>query len=83
MERALAYMDLAPGRALAEVPIQRAFIGSCTNARLPDLREAARVVRGRRVAPSVRAMVVPGSGEVRRQAEAEGLDRIFLDAGFE
>jgi 3-isopropylmalate/(R)-2-methylmalate dehydratase large subunit len=83
MERALAYMDLVPGRALAEVPIQRAFIGSCTNARLSDLRDAARVVRGRHVAASVRAMVVPGSSEVRRQAEAEGLDRVFLDAGFE
>lgn len=83
MERALAYMDLVPGRALADVPIQRAFIGSCTNARLSDLRAAARVVRGRKVAASVRAMVVPGSSEVRRQAEAEGLDRVFLDAGFE
>ena len=83
MERALAYMDLVSGRALVEVPIQRAFIGSCTNARLSDLRDAARVVRGRKVAASVRAMVVPGSSEVRRQAEAEGLDRTFIDAGFE
>jgi 3-isopropylmalate/(R)-2-methylmalate dehydratase large subunit len=83
MERALAYMGLTPGMALAEVPIQRAFIGSCTNARLSDLRDAAAVVRGRRVADRVRAMVVPGSSEVRRQAEAEGLDRVFLDAGFE
>lgn len=83
MERALAYMGLAPGAALTDVPIQRAFIGSCTNARLSDLRDAADVVRGRRVAASVRAMVVPGSSEVRRQAEAEGLDRVFLDAGFE
>jgi 3-isopropylmalate/(R)-2-methylmalate dehydratase large subunit len=65
------------------VPIQRAFIGSCTNARLSDPRDAAAVVRGRRVADQVRAMVVPGSSEVRRQAEAEGLDRVFLDAGFE
>ena len=83
MERALAYMDLVPGAPLAEVPIQRAFIGSCTNARLSDLRAAAMVVRGRKVASSVRAMVVPGSSEVRRQAEAEGLDQVFLDAGFE
>ncbi len=83
MERALAYMGLTPGMALAEVPIQRAFIGSCTNARLSDLRAAAAVVRGRRVAAQVRAMVVPGSSEVRRQAEAEGLDRVFLEAGFE
>ena len=83
MERALAYMALAPGMALADIAIQRAFIGSCTNARLSDLREAAAVVRGRRVAPGVRAMVVPGSSSVRRQAEAEGLDKDFLDAGFE
>jgi 3-isopropylmalate/(R)-2-methylmalate dehydratase large subunit len=83
MERALAYMGLTPGTALSDVSIQRAFIGSCTNARLSDLRDAAAVVRGRRVADQVRAMVVPGSSEVRRQAEAEGLDRVFLDAGFE
>lgn len=83
MVRALAYMDLAPGTSLAAIPIQRAFIGSCTNARLSDLREAAALVRGRRVAPGVQAMVVPGSSSVRRAAEAEGLDRIFRDAGFE
>lgn len=83
MQRALAYMDLAPGTLLEEVPIQRAFIGSCTNARLSDLREAAKVVRGRHVAAGVRGMVVPGSSSVRRAAEAEGLDRVFLDAGFE
>jgi 3-isopropylmalate/(R)-2-methylmalate dehydratase large subunit len=83
MERALTYMDLAPGTPLAEVQIQRAFIGSCTNGRLSDLRDAAKVVRGRRIARSVRALVVPGSSEVRRQAEAEGLDRVFLSAGFE
>ena len=83
MERALAYMDLQPGAAMAAVPIQRAFIGSCTNGRLSDLREAGAVVRGRHVAPGVRAMVVPGSSEVRRQAEAEGLDQVFLNAGFE
>ncbi len=83
MERALAYMDLRPGTPLDGVEIQRAFIGSCTNARLSDLREAAGVLRGRRVAQGVRAMVVPGSSAVRRAAEAEGLDRVFLDAGFE
>ena len=83
VERALAYMGLTPGTALTDIPVQRAFIGSCTNARLSDLREAAAVVRDRRVAPGVTAMVVPGSSEVRRQAEAEGIDRVFLDAGFE
>jgi 3-isopropylmalate/(R)-2-methylmalate dehydratase large subunit len=83
MVRALAYMDLVPGTPLEAIPIQRAFIGSCTNARLSDLREAAALVRGRRVAPGVQAMVVPGSSSVRRDAEAEGLDRIFRDAGFE
>jgi 3-isopropylmalate/(R)-2-methylmalate dehydratase large subunit len=83
MVRALAYMDLVPGTPLAAIPIQRAFIGSCTNARLSDLREAAALVRGRRVAHGVQAMVVPGSSSVRRAAEAEGLDRVFRDAGFE
>ena len=83
MARALAYMDLTPGTALSSVPIQRAFIGSCTNARLSDLREAAMVLRGRRIAEGVRGMVVPGSSSVRRAAEAEGLDRIFREAGFE
>jgi 3-isopropylmalate/(R)-2-methylmalate dehydratase large subunit len=83
MERALSYMDLAPGTRLTEIAIERAFIGSCTNARIEDLRAAATVARGRRVAASVRAMVVPGSSSVRRQAESEGLDRVFLEAGFE
>lgn len=83
MERALAYMGLTPGTRLTDIAIQRAFIGSCTNARIEDLRAAAAVARGRRVAVGVRAMVVPGSSSVRRQAEAEGLDRVFLDAGFE
>ena len=83
LARALAYMGLAPGTALESVRIQRAFIGSCTNARLSDLREAASVLRGRRVAQGVRGMVVPGSSSVRRAAEAEGLDRIFTEAGFE
>lgn len=83
MERALGYMGLTPGMALSDVRIQRAFIGSCTNARLSDLREAAAIVRGHRIADGVRGMVVPGSSSVRRAAEAEGLDRIFTDAGFE
>jgi 3-isopropylmalate/(R)-2-methylmalate dehydratase large subunit len=82
-ERALDYMGLAPGTAFESIKIDRAFIGSCTNSRIEDLRSAAEVVRGRRVAPRVRAMVVPGSGAVRRQAEAEGLDAVFLSAGFE
>ncbi|MDR6291837.1 3-isopropylmalate/(R)-2-methylmalate dehydratase large subunit [Inquilinus ginsengisoli] len=83
MERALAYMGLAPGMKLSEIAIERAFIGSCTNARIEDLRDAASVVRGRHVAAGVRAMVVPGSSAVKRQAEAEGLDRVFTEAGFE
>ncbi|MCJ2032866.1 3-isopropylmalate dehydratase large subunit [Methylobacterium sp. J-068] len=83
MNRALAYMDLTPGMAMESVPIQRAFIGSCTNARLSDLREAAAILRGRRIAEGVRGMVVPGSSSVRRAAEAEGLDRVFTEAGFE
>lgn len=82
-ERALHYMGLSPGTPLESIAIDRAFIGSCTNSRIEDLRAAAAVARGRRVAPGVRAMVVPGSGAVRRQAEAEGLDTIFRDAGFE
>jgi 3-isopropylmalate/(R)-2-methylmalate dehydratase large subunit len=82
-ERALAYMALEPGTPIREIAIDRVFIGSCTNSRIEDLRAAAAVVRGRRVHPSVRAMVVPGSAQVKAQAEAEGLDRIFVDAGFE
>lgn len=81
--RALAYMDIRPGQKLTELPVQRVFIGSCTNSRIEDLRAAAAVVRGRSVAPGVRAMVVPGSGLVRAQAEEEGLDEVFLAAGFE
>ena len=82
--RALAYMDLEPGTPLVDVAIDRAFIGSCTNARIEDLRLAADVVRGRQVAGSVtQALVVPGSGLVKAQAEAEGLAQIFVDAGFE
>jgi 3-isopropylmalate/(R)-2-methylmalate dehydratase large subunit len=83
LERALAYMDLAPGTPLANVKIDRVFIGSCTNGRIEDLRAAADIVRGRKVASHVGAMVVPGSGLVKEQAEQEGLDAIFLAAGFE
>jgi 3-isopropylmalate/(R)-2-methylmalate dehydratase large subunit len=82
-ERALAYMALEPGTPIQEIGVDRVFIGSCTNSRIEDLRSAAAVVRGRHVHPSVRAMVVPGSAQVKQQAEAEGLDRIFTDAGFE
>jgi 3-isopropylmalate/(R)-2-methylmalate dehydratase large subunit len=81
--RALDYIGLAPGARLEGTPIDRVFIGSCTNGRIEDLRAAAAVVRGARVAPTVRAMVVPGSGAVRAQAEQEGLDAVFRDAGFE
>ncbi|WP_298686259.1 3-isopropylmalate dehydratase large subunit [uncultured Sphingomonas sp.] len=81
--RALDYMGLAAGEALAGAAIDAAFIGSCTNARLSDLRRAAAILDGRHVAPGVRAICVPGSGAVKAAAEAEGLDRIFLDAGFE
>lgn len=83
MEKALAYMDLRPGQALAGLPIDAAFIGSCTNSRLSDLRAAAAVLRGRKVAPGVQAICVPGSTQVKLAAEAEGLHRVFLDAGFE
>jgi 3-isopropylmalate/(R)-2-methylmalate dehydratase large subunit len=81
--RALQYMDLRPGTPLEGLPVDRVFLGSCTNGRIGDLREAANVVRGRRVRPGVRAMVVPGSQRVKATAEAEGLDRIFSEAGFE
>ncbi len=83
MERSLEYMALEPNTPMAEIRVDRVFIGSCTNSRIEDLRAAAQVVRGRRVAGTVNAMVVPGSGLVKHQAEEEGLDRIFLDAGFE
>ncbi|WP_453977408.1 3-isopropylmalate dehydratase large subunit [Brevundimonas sp. Marseille-Q4549] len=81
--RALAYMDLTPGRPLEGLPITGAFIGSCTNSRLSDLRRAAAVLQGRKVAAGVRAICVPGSTQVRLAAEAEGLDQVFLAAGFE
>jgi len=83
LERALEYMDLKAGTPLDEISIDRVFIGSCTNGRLEDLRAAARIARGYRVSTHVNAMVVPGSQAVKSQAEAEGLDRIFLAAGFE
>ncbi|KAB1448039.1 3-isopropylmalate dehydratase large subunit [Bordetella bronchiseptica] len=83
MQQAYDYMGLRAGRPLAGVPVQWAFIGSCTNGRLSDLQAAAAVARGRRVAAGVRALVVPGSQRVKRAAEALGLDRVFLDAGFE
>ena len=83
MERALEYMGLTPGTPLSEIKIDRVFIGSCTNGRIEDLRAAAAIAKGRKVADGVKAMVVPGSGLVKHQAEEEGLDRIFLEAGFE
>ncbi|MBW4035104.1 MAG: 3-isopropylmalate dehydratase large subunit [Proteobacteria bacterium] len=83
MQRMLEYMDLRPGQALAGTRIDAVFIGSCTNGRIEDLRAAAGILRGRRVAPHVRAMIVPGSGLVKAQAEAEGLAQMFIDAGFE
>ncbi|MCC6386043.1 MAG: 3-isopropylmalate dehydratase large subunit [Dehalococcoidia bacterium] len=82
-ERSLAYMDLKPGTRIEDIPLDVVFVGSCTNGRIEDLRAAAEVVRGRKTASTVRAMVVPGSGLVKLQAEKEGLDRIFTDAGFE
>lgn len=82
-ERALAYMGLSPGTPMTEIRPERVFIGSCTNSRISDLREAASAIRGRSVHPEVRAMVVPGSAKVKSQAEEEGLDEIFQSAGFE
>ncbi|MFM1703023.1 3-isopropylmalate dehydratase large subunit [Aeromonas salmonicida] len=81
--KALAYMDLLPGQKLTDVAIDKVFIGSCTNSRIEDLRAAAAIARGRKVAAGVQALVVPGSEQVKAQAEAEGLDKIFLEAGFE
>ncbi|TPV80484.1 DUF2884 family protein [Klebsiella pneumoniae] len=82
-EKALAYMGLKSGIPLTEVAIDKVFIGSCTNSRIEDLRAAAEIAKGRKVAPGVQALVVPGSGPVKAQAEAEGLDKIFIEAGFE
>lgn len=81
--RALAYMGLEPGMSLQDIKIDKVFIGSCTNARIEDLRDAANVIRGRKVADGVHAMVVPGSGLVKEQAEQEGLDQVFIDSGFD
>jgi len=82
-EHALEYMDLKPGTPMTDIPVDRVFIGSCTNSRISDLRAAAEVAKGRKVADTISAMVVPGSQAVKRQAEAEGLDEIFQSAGFE
>jgi 3-isopropylmalate/(R)-2-methylmalate dehydratase large subunit len=82
-ERALAYMDLAPGTKLRDVAVDTVFVGSCTNGRIEDLRAAAGVIAGRKVADGVRMLVVPGSARVREQAEAEGLDQVFSAAGAE
>ncbi len=81
--KALRYMGLNPGDRLTDIPIDKVFIGSCTNSRIEDLRAAAEVAKGRKVAPGILAMVVPGSGPVKMQAEQEGLDKIFIEAGFE
>jgi 3-isopropylmalate/(R)-2-methylmalate dehydratase large subunit len=82
-ERALRYMGLEPGQKITDIAVDTVFIGSCTNSRLEDLRLAARYVQGRQVSPQVRAMVVPGSTQVRRLAEEEGLADIFREAGFQ
>jgi 3-isopropylmalate/(R)-2-methylmalate dehydratase large subunit len=82
-ERALAYMDLRPGTPMTDIPLDRIFIGSCTNSRITDLREAASLVDGRKISSSLRGMVVPGSQQVKAEAEAEGLDEVFRSAGFE
>ena len=82
-ERALAYMALEPGVAIEDIHVDRVFIGSCTNSRIEDLRAAAAMIEGRKVTDTVAAMVVPGSQQVKLEAEREGLDRIFTEAGFE
>jgi 3-isopropylmalate/(R)-2-methylmalate dehydratase large subunit len=83
MQRALAYMGLSPGTRIKDIKLDRVFIGSCTNGRIEDLREVARVAKGKKVNASVYAMIVPGSGLVKEQAEAEGLDTILKEAGFD
>ena len=84
IRRALAYMDLAPGMPITQIKLDKVFIGSCTNSRIEDLRAAAQVIKGRRIANNIKqALVVPGSGLIKQQAEQEGLDQIFLQAGFE
>jgi 3-isopropylmalate/(R)-2-methylmalate dehydratase large subunit len=82
-DKALAYMGLKAGEPIGNQPVNVVFIGSCTNGRISDLRSAAQLLRGRRIAKGVRALVVPGSQQVKRAAEAEGLDRIFIEAGAE
>ncbi|EQA37099.1 3-isopropylmalate dehydratase, large subunit [Leptospira inadai serovar Lyme str. 10] len=83
IESALKYMDLHPGQKIQDVTVNKVFIGSCTNSRIEDLRIAASTVKGKKVSPKVQAIVVPGSGRVKRQAEKEGLDKVFVEAGFE
>jgi 3-isopropylmalate/(R)-2-methylmalate dehydratase large subunit len=83
LEKALAYMDLPPGKSLDGHPVDVVFVGSCTNGRIEDLRAAAAMLKGKKVADGVRMLVVPGSGLVREQAEAEGLDKVFTEAGAE
>lgn len=83
LSRALDYMGLQEGQKIEDIQIQHVFIGSCTNSRLEDLKQAAEIIRGKKVHPRVRALVVPGSQQVKKQAEAEGLDLIFKQAGFE
>jgi 3-isopropylmalate/(R)-2-methylmalate dehydratase large subunit len=83
MERAIDYMGLKPGMPIEDIKVDRVFIGSCTNARIEDLRNAAAITKGRKVASGVTALVVPGSGLVKQQAEEEGLDQVFLEAGWE
>ncbi|CAJ1339648.1 unnamed protein product [Effrenium voratum] len=83
MQRALQYMGLEPGTKMTDIPVQKVFIGSCTNSRIEDMRSVATVVKGKKVAAGVDAMIVPGSGLVKQQAEAEGLDKIFTEAGFD
>jgi 3-isopropylmalate/(R)-2-methylmalate dehydratase large subunit len=82
-QRALEYMGLTPGTKITDIKLDRVFIGSCTNGRIEDLRAAAKVVEGKHVHQGINALVVPGSGLVKMQAEAEGLDKIFINAGFE
>ena len=83
LEKALAYMDLQEGQAITDIEIQHVFIGSCTNSRINDLRTAASIVEGHKIAPGVKGIVVPGSWSTKKQAEEEGLHEIFLAAGFE
>src|SRR5688572_17434364 len=83
VERMLKYMDLKPGTKMQDIAIDKVFIGSCTNARIEDLREVAKIVEGKKVAGNVEAMIVPGSGLVKMQAEEEGLDKIFKESGFD